>query len=191
MKDLKLKSDNELLEMAKNDPEIFGILMERYENQLFHFIRRIGQFQKEDIEDLLQEVFIKIYRKINEYEGELKFSSWIYRVAHNHVIDHFRKVGSRPQQNMLEDEEWEKLVSGNVSMEKELSNKDCVEKIKKCISAIPINYREVLVLRFVEDLEYEEIMDILKKPKGTVATLISRGKEALAKKMKENSVDCL
>lgn len=190
MDEQKTYSDADLIALSKRNPESFGILMERYQGPLFHYIRRITQLPKEDTEDLLQEVFIKIYQKLNEYNEVLKFSSWAYRVAHNHVIDYFRKVNARPQTNALEDYEWEKIIHASIHIEKDIMNRDCVEKIKNRIQNLPINYREVLVLRFVEDKEYEEIMDILKKPKGTVATLIKRGKGLLVKKMKEQNINC-
>ncbi|NTW27453.1 MAG: RNA polymerase sigma factor [Candidatus Moranbacteria bacterium] len=190
MSEENVRSDADLIELSKKDPEMFGLLMERYQGPLFHYIRRLTQLGSDDIQDLLQEVFIKIYQKLNEYDEELKFSSWAYRIAHNHIIDHFRKVGARPQTNSLEDYEWEKIISASVHIEKEIINKDCVEKVKGCIEQLPLKYREVLILRFVQELEYEEIMDILKKPKGTVATLINRGKDLLVRNMKEQKINC-
>lgn len=190
MSEKEIQTDAELIELAKKDPELFGILMERYQAQLFHYIRRMTQFGQDDVEDLLQDVFIRIYQKLNEYNEELKFSSWAYRIAHNLIIDHFRKINARPKINALEDEEWERLITASVHIEKEIMNKDCVEKIKKAIGELPIKYKEVLILRFVEEKEYEEIMDILKKPKGSVATLIARGKENLIKKLKEENINC-
>jgi RNA polymerase sigma-70 factor, ECF subfamily len=186
----RVYSDTALIELSKRSPEMFGVLMERYQAPLFHYIRRISQLPKDDIDDLLQEVFIKIYQKMNEYNEVLKFSSWAYRIAHNHVIDHFRKSNARPRTDALEDFEWERMIRASVHMEKEIMDKDCVEKIKKCVQELPLAYKEVLVLRFIEEKEYEEIMDILKKPKGTVATLIKRGKELLVKKMKEQNINC-
>lgn len=186
----ELRSDAELIELSKSDPEMFGLLMERYQGQLFHYIRRMTQLGGDDIQDLLQDVFIKIYQKLNEYDEELKFSSWAYRIAHNHVIDYFRKVGARPQSNSLEDYEWEKIISASIQIEKEITNKDCVEKVKECIENLPLKYKEVLILRFVQELEYDEIMDILKKPKGSVATLIARGKSILIGRMKEKNINC-
>lgn len=190
MSEKALQTDGELIELAKNDPELFGLLMERYQVQLSHYIRRMTQLGQDDVQDLLQEVFIKIYQKLNEYNEVLKFSSWAYRIAHNHIVDYFRKTNARPQTNSLEEYEWEKIISASISIEKDIMNKDCVEKVKTCIEELPIKYKEVLILRFVQDLEYEEIMDILKKPKGSVATLIARGKEVLIKKMKEKNINC-
>ncbi|EKE19889.1 MAG: hypothetical protein ACD_8C00092G0011 [uncultured bacterium] len=183
-------SDAELVELSKNDPEAFGLLMERYQGPLFQYIRRLTQLSNDDVQDLLQEVFIKIYRNLNEYGEQLKFSSWAYRIAHNHIIDYFRKTGSRVQTNSLEDYEWEKIIGASVEIEKDILNKDCARKIKQCIDDLPIMYKEVLILRFLEDKDYEEIMDILKKPKGSVATLLARGRKILAKKMKEKKVNC-
>lgn len=190
MEKQKTQTDVDLIELSKKDPESFGILMERYQGPLFHYIRRISQLPKESIEDLLQEVFIKIYQKLNEYDRNLKFSSWAYRITHNHLIDYFRKINSRPKTNALEDYEWEKIINASVHVEKDIMDKDCVEKVKECIQDMPLIYKEVLVLRFVEEKDYEEIMDILKKPKGSVATLIKRGKELLIKKIKEQNINC-
>ncbi|MDD5464438.1 MAG: RNA polymerase sigma factor [Candidatus Moranbacteria bacterium] len=190
MDEKKAYSDADLIELAKTNPESFGILMQRYQGPLFHYIRRIGQLSKEDTEDLLQRVFIKIYQKLNEYNEVLKFSSWAYCIAHNQVIDYFRKINVRPRTNALEDYEWEKMIKASVNIEKDVMDKDCAERIRKCIQELPLIYREILILRFIEEKDYDEIMDILKKPKGTVATLIRRGKEQLVKKMKEQNINC-
>lgn len=190
MLEVKSQTDAGLVELAKNDPESFGILMERYQGPLFHYIRRLTQLAPDDIEDLLQEIFIKTYQHLNAYDEELKFSSWIYRIAHNHVIDYFRKAKSRPQMSFLEDDEWEKIIYAGFSLEKKIADKDCILKIKECIQSLPIKYKEILILRFIEEKDYEEIMDILKKPKGSVATLVARGKEMLKKKMRENNINC-
>jgi RNA polymerase sigma-70 factor, ECF subfamily len=186
----KEKTDAEMIELAKADPESFGLLMERYQIPLFHYIRRLTQLPKEDVEDLLQEIFIKIYQKLNEYNELLKFSSWAYRIAHNHMVDFFRKVAARPRTNLLEEAELAKLLKSGMDLENDISSKDCLKKIRDCLKVLPMKYEEVLVLKFIEEKTYEEIMDILKKPKGTVATLISRGKKALFAKMKEKGIDC-
>lgn len=190
MAEEKALTDAHLVELAKLDPESFGLLMERYQRPLSGYIRRLTQLAPDDSQDLLQEVFIKIYQNLNAYDGNLKFSSWAYRIAHNQAMDHFRRANARPRTDALEDYEWEKIAQASVHLEKELLDKDCAQKVKECIRNLPMNYREVLILRFVEEKEYEEIMDILKKPKGTVATLIARGKEMLRQKMKEKDINC-
>lgn len=185
------KTDAELVELSKQNPEAFGFLMERYEDPLFRYIRRIGQLSKEDSKDVLQEVFIKIYQKLNEYEESLKFSSWVYRIAHNHVIDTFRRANARPKTDAIEDEAWERLMSASVRIDTEMFHKECLQKVREVIAELPMKYREVLVLRFLEEKEYEEIMDILKKPKGSVATLIARGKSMLMERLRAQGINCL
>ena len=81
-----------------------------------------------------------------------------------------------------------RIVRADTDLEKELADRDCAGKIKEAIEQMPLKYREVLVLRFVEDKEYEEIMDILQKPKGTVATLIARGKKLIEKDIKKKGI---
>lgn len=184
-------TDGQLVEMSKRESEAFGFLMERYQGPLGSYIRRLTQLGSDDVQDLLQEVFIKIYQNLNGYDTSLKFSSWAYRIAHNHVIDYFRRIDARPKADVLEDYEWERIVQSGIHLEKDLSNKECVEKIKICIQELPIDYKEILILRFLEEKNYEEIMDILQKPKGTVATLIARGRKMLMERMKEKNIDCL
>jgi len=190
MVESRKRPDSELIAAARKNPEAFGLIMERYQAPLFAYVRRISQLSKEEIEDLLQEIFIKIYQNINEYDETLKFSSWAYRVAHNHVVDNFRKMGARPRTRGLEEDELVFFLRSSVNLEKEFLSKDCLEKVEKCINHLPANYREILILRFLEEKNYEEIMDILKKSKGTIATLIARGRERLRSDMKSQGINC-
>jgi RNA polymerase sigma-70 factor (ECF subfamily) len=125
----------------------------------------------------LQEVFIKVYRNLNDFDQSLKFSSWIYRIAHNEVISHYRKMKSRPKLITTDNDEWLKTIAGSDDLEKELERKFTSEEIRNILSKIDAKYREVLVLRFLEEKDYKEISDILEKPMGTVATLINRAKK--------------
>lgn len=182
--DISKKSDAEIIRLALSDPDCFAAIIERYENPLSRYIRRITNFSKEDIEDALQEIFIKVYKNLNAYDESLKFSSWIYRIAHNHIIDRFRKKTASDNKNSsLEESELLSFLSSTVDIQKETEDKDCLERTKKAINDLPLKYKEVLVLRFLEGRSYDEIMDILRKPKGTVATLVSRGKEMLKQRI--------
>ena len=188
LEELEKKTDQELVELAKDDQEMFGALMARYQRPLFAYVKRISQLGNEDVEDLLQDIFVKAYLNLNSYESSLKFSSWIYRISHNHVVDNFRRISARPKILNTEDDSWMRIVRADTDLEKELADRDCAGKIKEAIERMPLKYREALVLRFVEDKEYEEIMDILQKPKGTVATLIARGKKLIEKDIKKKGI---
>lgn len=188
MEDYQNVSDNELVELSKTNPDFFGELVRRYQKQLFYYIRRISYFTDEDIEDILQNVFIKIYQNLNNFDLDLKFSTWAYQITRNATIDAIRFKQARPQTLDLEQEDLVRFFQSSENIEKDFLKRDDWEKIKQVINDLPFQYREVLVLKFLEEKSYEEMMDILKKPKGTVATLISRGRKLLEEKLQENGI---
>ncbi len=189
MKELhKGKSDSELVELSKENPDFFEELVVRYERKLFSFVRRISYFSQEDIEDIVQEAFIKVYKSLNAFDNSFEFSTWIYRITRNTTFDAIRRKHTRPQSARLEEEEILKIFRSGVDLEKEKIVADDISKIKKIIEDMPIKYKEVFILKFIEEKSYEEIMDIIKKPKGTIATLISRGRKMIAEEMAEEEL---
>ena len=172
-------TDFQLVELAKKNPDMFSGIVERYWSKLFGYVRKTSYFLSEDIEDILQEVFIKVYKNLNGYDDAYKFSTWIYQITHNTVIDAIRKKHARPQSINLENEEILDFFAGSVDMEKSVLARQDFQEIKKIIENLPKKYREVMTLKFLEEKSYEEIMDIVKKPKGTVASLINRGKKMI------------
>lgn len=176
-------TDGQAVELSKKNPDVFGVLVLRYQERLFFYIKRISYFAPEDIEDIIQEVFIKAYRSLNDFDDSFKFSTWIYRIARNATIDAIRKKQSRPQSARLEQEDLAKIFHSDTDIEKETANKESLEKISRIIEEMPFKYKEVLVLRFLEEKNYEEIMDILQKPKGTVAALVNRGRKMLLREI--------
>src|SRR3989344_2204659 len=180
-------TDQELIARAKDDPEMFGLLMDRYAEPLLRFIVRLTGWGTNEAEDILQETFIKTYRYLNSYDPGLKFSSWIYRIAYNQAIDALRHEQARPFMKSLPVEEVAHLLADQTDLEAEFLKQEAFEKLQTAIYALPLKYREVLVLRFLEEKDYDEITDILQKPKGTVATLIRRGRKLLFENIQQIS----
>ncbi|MBP9728421.1 MAG: sigma-70 family RNA polymerase sigma factor [Candidatus Moranbacteria bacterium] len=174
-----IPSDSELLEQAQKDPEAFGALMERYEAPLRRYLMRLTGWGSEEVSDMLQESFIKAYRHLNDYDETLKFSTWLYRITHNQAIDTLRSAQVRPFLSSFSLEDVEQFVSTDTDTEGQFLRRNDLEQVRQAILDLPILYREVLILRFLEEKSYEEIVDILKKPKGTIATLIKRGRTLL------------
>lgn len=168
----KLK-DEELAVMALNNEEALRELIRRYEKPLFFYIRRLIHLSEEETQDILQEVFIKIYYHLNDFDNKLKFSSWAYRIAHNEAISEVRK--KRHTNKPLEAELLE------IKAESDLLESACRSfeygKIAEALDRMKTKYREIILLRYFEDQDYKEISDILKKPLGSVATLVSRAKD--------------
>lgn len=176
------RPDEAIAKEALRDPEAFGTLMERYEAPLSRYIRRISSFPPDDVEDVLQEAFIKAYRHLREFDGKSRFSSWIYRIVRNQTIDTARKKHLKTTVS-IEEHDLANLLRDEADPEGDLARKEELGRVEDAIRSLPDTYRDALVLRFLEEKSYEEIMDILHVPKGTVATLIRRGRALLMKEL--------
>lgn len=186
IKNIEEISDEELVALTLKDESVYAVLVERYEEKLTRYILRISGGSKEDVEDTLQDVFISAYKNLNDFDRDLKFSSWIYRIAHNKVISHFRKVTARPKTVTYEgDTQLLNFLASDQDIAKDLERKHAAQDVKAILEELDDRYKEVLVLKFLEEKDYKEISDILEKPMGTVATLINRAK----KQFKEKSLE--
>ncbi len=182
------KSDEELVSDTLKNEEFYAILIARYQDKLARYVRRISNFSDDDIEDVLQNVFIKAYRNLNDFDQKLKFSSWVYRITHNEVISQYRKRQARPLNVIaVDDEKVINRFAADIDLENDIDQTYLTEQMSKALSKINRKYREVLVLRFMEDKSYEEISGILKKPVSTVGTLLRRAKEKLKLELARSS----
>lgn len=182
------QQDAELVRSALRDSREYGALVTRFAAPLSRYVVRLAGLSPDDAQDVLQEVFIKVYRNLNSYNPQMPLSSWVYRIAHNETITHLRKNAARPAVSM-DSEEGEAIAAtlrSDLDLSKELDEKIVAERIQEVVNSLPERYRDVVVLRYFEDKDYQEISDILKKPPGTVATLLSRAKEKLKKMVTDN-----
>lgn len=179
------KSDQELVALTLENKEVFLYLLKRYEDKLSRYIRRISNFNSEEIEDILQEVFLKTYKNLNGFDPDLQFSSWIYRITHNQVISSHRQRLSRPQVVEI-DEKIINKIKDEFDLHVDILDKEQGKLITEIFKKMKDKYREILVLRFFEEKSYIEISDILKKPGGTVATMLREAKNDFKKLWLEN-----
>lgn len=178
------KSDKKLVQLSLKNADYFECLMMRYEQKLFRYVRRITNLDAETVEDVLQEVFLKVYKNLNDFDDKFTFSSWVYRIAHNEAISFFRKLESRPKTvNPLNDEgvNYLNIVPSDIDLRTDYVKKELANKVKEIIGKLSEKYRTVLVLKFLEEKSYEEVSDILHLPIGTVATQINRAKAQFKK----------
>ena len=180
-------TDEILVKKALEDVRFFGVLLQRYENKLKRYIMRISYFSLEETEEILQEVFIKVWKNLRGFDDTLKFSSWIYRITRNYTISAFRKHKSRglDKSIQLEPEIFDNLPD-ELDIAKEMDTNLAAQKVHKILNMLPKVYRGVLVLRFLEEKTYTEIADIMQKPEGTIATLIHRAKKRFKKIAEQN-----
>ncbi|MDF1497663.1 MAG: RNA polymerase sigma factor [Patescibacteria group bacterium] len=171
--------DEELVKKSLENIDYFACIYERYEKKLIRYILRISSFSYHEAEEVLQEAFVRVWRNLNEFDESLKFSSWVYRIVHNTTITEWRKTQSKGKDRKQDiDDELYKNLPSNLNIEKELGRKIDADGIKRVLDLMPEKYRSVLILKFLEEKDYNEISDILKKPTGTVGTLINRAKKS-------------
>ncbi len=170
-------TDEQIIARVPSERELFGCIVERYEDKLRRYVRRLMPGLQDETDDLLQDIFIKVYIYARGFDTSLKFSSWIYRIAHNEAVSWLRKKKTRPDTVALGDDEFATFVE---SIELAYDHKEArlaKDEVARVLARMSEKYRTVLVLRFLEGKRYDEIGDILTVPGGTVATLIHRAKK--------------
>ena len=186
MEKFKNKSDEELASLTLRDQDFLLCLTRRYEAKLLRYILRISNISQEEAEDVLQEVFIKVYFNLNSFDPDMKFSSWIYRITHNQVISNFRKIKARVETVGFDvRDELIENIAAEFDIKAEIDDQLFRKKIEDFLNKIGSKYRDVLVLHLFEEKNSQEISDILKKRIGTVYSLISRGKKILKKELQK------
>ncbi len=182
------KTDEQIVVLTLKNQDYYLCLMKRYEAKLLNYILKISNINREDAEDILQEVFIKAYQNLNDFDLNYKFSNWIYSIAYNATISAFRKKKVRPQTVSWEDKDLNNILESTLDVENTSLQKLTYKQILKIINRLPLKYKDVLILKFMEGKDYREISDILHKPMGTIATLINRAKKSLKQELKKEDI---
>ncbi|MFA6158198.1 MAG: sigma-70 family RNA polymerase sigma factor [Candidatus Paceibacterota bacterium] len=174
--------DAELVRTSLESPEEFGRIIEKYQEPLRRYVRRIARASRDETDIILQDIFIKTYENLNDFDQGLAFSSWIYRIAHNESIDYLRRnkrSGTSLDDPAYDDESLSlaETIAADEDMELELDKGYLRKNVGLILDQLDPQYRAVLALRFIDDRSYEEISDILRKPPGTIATLLHRAKK--------------
>jgi RNA polymerase sigma-70 factor, ECF subfamily len=175
--DSSQETDEQLILRVPTERDVFGHLIERYEEKLRRYLRRLMPGLREDADDVLQEIFVKVYVNARGFDASLKFSSWIYRIAHNEAVSWLRKKKSRPDTVELGEDECATFIETAELARDTKESRLTKDEVARALAEMSEKYRTVLVLRFLEGKSYEEMSDILSIPGGTVATLIHRAKK--------------
>lgn len=175
-------------QVKKGDQNAFGEIVEIYKNKVYQICyRMLGN--RHESEDAAQEAFIRAYININTFNPDLKFSTWLYRIATNLCIDRIRK--KKPDYYLDAEVSgtdgltlYSQIPSDTEPPEVEVESLELQETIQKEILKLPEKYRAAIVLKYIEELSLNEISEILDLPLGTVKTRIHRGREALRKQLR-------
>ena len=175
--------DAQLVASARaGDPEAFAALVGRYEARITRLVR--GMVPESDTEDVTQEAFLKAYRKLGAFDGRSSFYTWLYRIAANTAMDWRKRERHRRHAPLPETPDGEDATPaqgpgpGHAAERREMA-----ERIDAAIAALPRKYHEILVLREVEGLAYDEIAERLRLSKGTVESRLFRARERLRERL--------
>ena len=181
--------DQVLVESAqKGDKKAFGLLVEKYHRKLGRILTRIVRDQTE-IEDIVQETFIKAYRALPNFRGDSAFYTWLYRIGINTAKNHLVAMGKRHRsmtefENEDGDFEDTHQVSEEENPETTLLTKEIGVAVNTAIESLPEELKVAITLREIEGLSYEEIAEMMECPIGTVRSRIFRARETIAEKLK-------
>jgi RNA polymerase sigma-70 factor, ECF subfamily len=183
------EEDSRLIQQAiRGDDLAYRRLMEKYHDAIFNFIFRMVH-DREQVEDLAQEAFIKAFSSLKSFNEEYAFSTWLYKIATNNCIDYIRK--RKPQMYSIDkpidskdsDMAFE-LPDESYEADQDIISDQRAVLLNHAIGKLPEKYRKVIQLRHVEERSYEEIAEMLKLPIGTVKAHIFRARELLYKQLR-------
>jgi RNA polymerase sigma-70 factor (ECF subfamily) len=190
-RDLASVADRDLVATAVSGVEgSFEELVRRYQRPIAAYVyRMVGNY--ESALDLTQEIFIKVYSSLERYRAEFKFSTWIYKIAHNAAVDHLRRSSTREQSLVAgtESDSFElPIESSHLTPEQESERKERRGEIESVVRALPANYRELIILRHSQDLSYEEIVEVTGLPLGTVKNRLFRAREMMRQQFVDKGI---
>jgi RNA polymerase sigma-70 factor, ECF subfamily len=182
--------DQELVERAqRGDKGAFDLLVQKYQRKLGRLLSRMIRDQAE-VEDVVQEAFIKAYRALPNFRGDSAFYTWLYRIGINTAKNYLVAMGRRPQVSTeIEVEDAENFEDGQDlrtidTPETELMTKQIAKTVNDTVAGLPEELRTAITLREIEGLSYEEIATLMGCPIGTVRSRIFRARETIAEKLR-------
>jgi RNA polymerase sigma-70 factor, ECF subfamily len=181
-------ADSQLVARAlKGDRKAFEMIVRKYEQPLTSYLGRMTG-EREAALDFAQEIFLKVYCSLGSYRPAYKFSTWLFKIASNHLIDHWRKkkLPTVSLDQPVDDEDgplMPQVADPTPSVARKFELAEIRQKIERALQSIPEALRELFVLRHVNEFSYEEIANIKGLPVGTVKNRVFQAKELLRKRM--------
>jgi len=161
----------------------FDLIINKYEQKLFYYVMRFV-CNADEARDIVQNVFVKALKHINSFDCDKKFSSWIYRIAHNETMNWLTRNKHRKCVSIDDDSEQKEFIDLSDTTATALDEWFQIElrdELHDAVAQLPANYAQVIELHYFEDKSYKEISEIMDKPTSSVGTLLRRAKKQLLK----------
>ena len=170
-------ADAELIEaILAGSESAFATLIGRYQDRVFRLLSRYCRDQVE-CEDLAQEVFLKVFRKLHTFQGDSQFYTWLYRIAVNAATDHLARASTRRLKLVEDDEQFDASTARHDDPSAPLLAAETATAVRAIVDSLPEKFRTILVLREYEDLSYTEIAEVLQIQIGTVESRLFRARQ--------------
>lgn len=170
-------------QVLDGDRAAFRMLIKQHERLVAHMVARLID-QQEDREEICQDVFLKVYEKLNEFNFQSKLSTWIATIAYRHSINHLRKKKIKIAEIPDNEMEEERFIS-NEDVAGEFSDQQLNHMILSLVDKLPPQYKTILTLYHLQDMSYPEIMEVTGLPEGTVKNYLFRARQLLKDKVKQ------
>ena len=180
--DETLSDEDLVFYIREKDKEAYSYIIDRYKKRIWRYINRLINNPNET-DDLTQQTLVNVYVNLNSFDGDKKFSSWIYRIAHNLAVNWIKR--KKASISLDHNEVVASRLSSEIDVFKKVSENEFYEKVTMLINKLPEKFKEPFILRYMEDKTYNEISDILRMHKSTVGTMINRAKKILKKELKK------
>src|SRR3989339_160609 len=172
------KNDQELAILVQSGKvDFFDILFNRYEAKIKRYAKKFI-YQEEEINDAVQQIFTKAFINIKSFDSQRKFSSWLYRIAHNELVNLLKKK----RHSFLPLFNLDVFLPRNYinnNIEDNIDRKNMQKQVEQTLEKIDAKYREPLYLYYIEELDYKDISEIMKIPVSTVGVRIARAKKLM------------
>ena len=182
----KVTDEQLIAQFQRGDLQAFDVLVQRYKDQLLNYVFRfVGN--RVDAEDIVQETFLRVYKNKHYYKEIAKFSTWVYTIAGNLAKTELRRRKRRKLfsvSNFVNEERDFDIPDTNRNPEQRVDGVIKDEIIQKAIDKLPAKFKEVIILRDIQEFAYEEISEILNIPLGTVKSRVNRGRLKLQEDLK-------
>lgn len=180
--------DEDLMELFQGGyDEAFTVIVNRYRERIHQFVYRYTHNHL-DSEDLTQETFMRVFRSRNSYERIARFSTWLYTIATNLIRSQYKRSQKMQTQSLTATDETDQdyvsdLLDPSLGTDDHTHYRLTVDQLRKALELVPADFRNLVVMRDIEQLSYEEIMEITGLPMGTVKSRINRGRVRLQELM--------
>lgn len=178
----QIQTDRMLVDAALRNSNDYKVIMDMYAARLTRFALRLGASSLSEAEDIVQETFLTAWRYLHDYDSNYTFQGWIYRIARQKSYQAFRVKRRQVHGHIVpEDQKQLDSLADELSLPQEIDTILLRERVQEAVAHLSEDQRTIVTLRYFEDMEYETISDVIKKPVGTVSTLLHRAKEQLKK----------